>query len=144
MPIPLRSKRSRRSRGQSLVEFALTLPLMLLLLMIALDFGRIYLGWINLQNMTRIAANYAANNPSAWTAPGDAASQARYQNQVKEDAAATNCQLPLVGGVRTAPNPIFADGNGDGTATGIGDTATVRLSCSFGVITPFISAIVGG
>ena len=143
MPIPLR-KRSRRSRGQSLVEFALTLPLMLLLLMVALDFGRIYLGWINLQNMTRIAANYAANNPEAWKAPGDAASQARYQNQIKEDAAATNCQLPLVGGVRTAPNPTFTDANGDGTSTGIGDTVTVQLRCSFGVITPFISNIVGG
>lgn len=143
MPIPLRSKRSRRSRGQSLVEFALTLPLMLLLLMIALDFGRIYLGWINLQNMTRIAANYAANNPTAWST-GDTASQARYQNQIKSDAAATNCQLPLVGGVRTAPNPTFTDANGDGTSTGIGDTVSVRLSCTFGVITPFISNIVGG
>jgi PKD repeat protein len=143
MPILFDRKRAKRSRGQSLVEFALTLPLMLLLLMIALDFGRIYLGWINLQNMTRIAANYAANNPTAWST-GDTASQTRYQNQIKADAAATNCQLPLVGGVRTAPNPTFTDGNGDGSATGIGDTVSVRLSCSFGVITPFISNIVGG
>ena len=111
MPIPSFRKRSKRSRGQSLVEFALTLPLMLLLLMIALDFGRIYLGWINLQNMTRIAANYAANNPTAWsiTKP-DPASQTRYQNQIKEDAAATNCQLPLVAGVRTGDkgNPALS------------------------------------
>jgi len=143
MQLPLFRKRSRRSRGQSLVEFALTLPLMLLLLMVALDFGRIYLGWINLQNMTRIAANYAANNPTAWST-GDVAAKNRYQKQILEDANATNCRLPTVAGTQTAPDPTFADGNGDGTSTGIGDTATVRLSCSFGVITPFISNIVGG
>ena len=134
MQMPLLRKRSRRSRGQSLVEFALTLPLMLLLLLIAFDFGRIYLGWINLQNMTRIAANYAANNPTAWGTPSNPGG----------DPTATNCRLPTVAGTQTAPDPTFADGIGDGTSTGIGDTATVRLSCSFGVITPFISNIVGG
>jgi PKD repeat protein len=137
------ASRRAKSRGQSLVEFALALPLMLLLMLIALDFGRVYLGWINLQNMTRIAANYAANNPTAWS-KSDAAAKLRYQNQINEDAKATNCQLPLVAGVRTAPDPTFTDANADGTSTSIGDTATVRLSCSFGVITPFISSIIGG
>src|SRR6476659_5639717 len=55
-----------KSLGQSLVEFALVLPVMLLLMLTALDFGRVYLGYINLQNMARIAANFAADNPSAW------------------------------------------------------------------------------
>src|SRR6185437_10682149 len=51
-----------RARGQSLVEFALILPVLLLLTLIAVDFGRVYLGWINLQNMARIAADFGANN----------------------------------------------------------------------------------
>ena len=46
------SKR-RRTRGQSLVEFALVMPILLFLTLIALDFGRVYLGYINLQNMSR-------------------------------------------------------------------------------------------
>src|SRR5437667_11973326 len=111
MQRPLLRKRSRRSRGQSLVEFALTLPLMLLLLLIAFDFGRIYLGWINLQNMTRIAANYAANNPTAWGTPsnpgGDSTARNSYQKQILEDATASNCTLPKVGGTQTAPAPAF-------------------------------------
>src|SRR6185503_5113295 len=49
-----------RARGQSLVEFALILPILLLLALIAVDFGRIYLGWINLQNEARIAADFGA------------------------------------------------------------------------------------
>jgi hypothetical protein len=56
-------KRSRTSeRGQSLTELALFLPVLLLLMLIALDFGRVYLGWINLQQMARVAANYVADN----------------------------------------------------------------------------------
>lgn len=136
-------RRQDRTRGQSLVEFAIVLPIMLLLTLIALDFGRVYLGWINLQNMSRIAANLAANNPSAWDAvTPDPAVKAEYQNEILQDAAATNCDLPLVGGVRTAPAPVFTDIDGDGKPE-IGDTASVVLTCQFGVITPGISNIVG-
>ena len=136
--------RHRRSRGQSLVEFAIVLPILLLLTLVALDFGRVYLGWINLQSMSRIAANLAANNPTAWQGGGDAAVKAKYQNQIRSDAAATNCNLPTVGGVQTAPAPVFADTGGNGAASDIGDSATVSLSCTFNLITPGIKNIVGG
>jgi PKD repeat protein len=135
----LRTHNRRHRRGQGLVEFALVLPVILLLTMIALDFGRIYLGYINLQNLTRIAANIAANNSEAW-ADNDTEVLTRYQNQIALDASATNCEL--LGG--TAPAPTFTDVNGDGITNGVGDYATVALTCSFGVITPFVSNIVGG
>ena len=134
----------RRRRGQSLVEFAIVLPILLLLTLIALDFGRVYLGWINLQSMSRIAANLAANNPTAWQGGGDANVQAKYQNQIRSDAAATNCQLPQSGGQPTAPSPVFADMGGNGATSDIGDSATVSLSCTFNLITPGIKNIVGG
>jgi PKD repeat protein len=142
----LRPSRHHRERtlGQSLVEFAIVLPIILFLTLIALDFGRVYLGWINLQSMTRIAANLAANNPTAWSGGGDAAVQAKYQNQIRNDAAATNCELPKVGGVSTAPDPTFADAGGNGSAEDIGDEAHVSLSCTFHLITPGISNILGG
>ena len=130
--------------GQSLVELALVLPLILMLTLVALDFGRVYLGYINIQNMARIAANYAANNPLAWGTSPDAGIQERYRNQVLEDASATNCQLPVVGGQRVVPDPSFADADADGIAAGLGDTVTVQLHCSFQVITPMIANILGG
>ncbi|MBI3750511.1 MAG: PKD domain-containing protein [Chloroflexi bacterium] len=126
--------------GQSLVEFALVLPVLLLLTLIAVDFGRVYLGWINLQNMARIGANFAANHPTAWLTPNDTDAITQYQHQMASDAAATNCTLNPV----TPPSPTFSDADGDGITTGIGDHATVRLTCSFRVITPIISNIVGG
>jgi PKD repeat protein len=145
----LRTRLHDRSRGQSLAEFALVLPIILFLTLTALDFGRVYLGYINLQNMARIAANFAANNPEAWTPTADPTLQAtrnqtktKYQNEILGDAVATNCNLPLVAGVRTAPNPTFTDADLDGTPE-IGDTAHVAITCSFGVITPGISRVVG-
>lgn len=139
----LRNRRRDRTRGQSLVEFALVLPIIMLLTLAALDFGRIYLGYINIQNMARIAANYAANNPDAWTGVGDASKKASYQNQILADASATNCHLPTAAGVETASAPTFTDADGDG-AYEIGDTAQVALTCTFNVITPVIANVVGG
>src|SRR3990170_1992140 len=55
----LSRRRRRRTRGQSVVELALLLPVILLLLLGAIDFGRVYLGWINLNQMARLAANFA-------------------------------------------------------------------------------------
>ena len=143
-PALLRRRRRERSRGQSLVEFALVIPVLLLLTLIALDFGRVYLGYINLQNMARIAANFAANNPTAWGATPDAAVQLKYKNQIVADAAAINCALPKVAGVTVVPAPVFKDKNGNGKTTDLGDTAEVQIGCTFGVITPGIANIVGG
>lgn len=127
-----------------MVEFALVVPLLLLLLLTALDFGRVYLGWINLQNMARIAANYAANHPDAWGATYSGSKQARYRNQVLADAAATNCTLPRVGGLPFVAPPVFSDGDGDGDSQDLGDRVSVQLTCQFPVITPGIASILGG
>jgi len=47
-------------RGQSLVEFALVLPIFLLIMLFAIDFGRVFSAWISLNNLARIGANLAA------------------------------------------------------------------------------------
>lgn len=131
LPIPSRFRHRRRSRGQSVVELALILPLLLLVLLVAIDFGRVYLGWINLQQMTRVAANYAADNATAWGTPGDEAIRDRYQTMIRNDATLINCQLP-----DQLPVPQVGDGL-------IGTRVVVNLNCEFGLITPIISSIVG-
>ena len=47
-------------RGQSLAELALVLPIVLLLVLVTVDFGRAFFGWVTLNNMARVGANYAA------------------------------------------------------------------------------------
>jgi uncharacterized membrane protein len=80
-----------------MVELAISLPVLLLLLLVAIDFGRIYLGYINLQQMARVAGAFASSHASAWGTPGAAATQTEYQNLVANDAAAINCVLPVDG-----------------------------------------------
>lgn len=46
-------------RGQTMVEFALTLPILLLLMFGVIEFARIFHAWITLQNAARTAARYA-------------------------------------------------------------------------------------
>lgn len=139
-----RVRGSGASRGQSLTELALILPVLLLLTVAALDFGRIYLGYVNVQNMARIAANYAANNPLAWGVTPDTAIQDRYANQVREDASATNCTLPVSDGAAVIPPPTFIDTDADGTTVMLGDAVRVRITCSFAVLTPLIGSVLGG
>ena len=50
----------RRPRGQSLVEFALILPILLTMLGAVVDVARMYQGWITLEGAARDAAEYAA------------------------------------------------------------------------------------
>lgn len=130
-----RRRRARRTapraRGQSLVEFALILPVLLLLLLGGIDFGRVFLGWVSLNNTARIAANYAASNATLMAA-GNSAALAGYNDIVQQDATATNCQPP-----DPIPAPTFTPD------AGIGGNARVELTCDFGIITPIISSILG-
>jgi TadE-like protein/PKD domain-containing protein len=146
-----RASKRRRTRGQSLVEFALVLPILLFLTLIALDFGRVYLGYINLQNMARIAANFAGNNPGAWDADvrsTDADLKEKYYNQIIADAQAINCSLIDTNGDHHIDaddfTPNFTDQTGNGVGTDAGDIGEVQIGCRFAVITPGIANVVGG
>jgi cell division septation protein DedD len=124
-------------RGQSLTEFALVLPLMLMLVLFGIDFGRVFLGWIELNNVAREAANYAAENPTAWnTVNPDTAAQAEYARLVTADATRINCTLP-----GTIPAPSFP--NGVDGQNGIATPVKVSLTCTFGLITPIVSQVLG-
>ena len=74
---------SRRSRGQGLVEFAIAVPVLLLILLIVIDAGRLFYGYVALQNASRIAASYAADHADAW--PGPSTDQAEYIAMVTRD-----------------------------------------------------------
>lgn len=50
----------RRSRGQSLIEFAITLPVLLLVIIGAMDLGRMFFTKIVITNAAREGANFLA------------------------------------------------------------------------------------
>ena len=67
-------RRARRSRGQSIAEFALLLPVMLAFLGLTIDFARVFQAWITVTSATRDAAEYAATN---GTSSSDALTKAK-------------------------------------------------------------------
>ncbi|HEX3052004.1 MAG TPA: TadE/TadG family type IV pilus assembly protein [Aggregatilineaceae bacterium] len=52
-------RQSKSRRGQTLAEFALTLPILLMLMFGVIEFARIFQAWITLQNAARSAARFA-------------------------------------------------------------------------------------
>ncbi len=136
--LPRPQQGRRRTRGQSLVEFSLVLPLLLLLVLFGIDFGRIFLGWVQLNNVVRVAANYAAENPTAWNSTNpNSAVQTQYRTLITQEASGINCTMPS-----PLPTPGFPNGaNGVNT---IGSPVTVRVVCNFPFITPVIGSMFGG
>ena len=124
--------KDRHSRGQGMVEFALVLPLLALLLLLAIDFGRVFFGWVGLQNAARIGANYAAMYADADWNNSTNPRRLEYIDRISDDTSGINCALPS-----PLPMPTFPSG------TDVGDDAVVDLTCNFSVITPFIGAITG-
>jgi Flp pilus assembly protein TadG len=57
-----RARRDARSPGQSLVEFALILPILLTLTGAAIDISRVYGAWVALEGATRDAAEQVATD----------------------------------------------------------------------------------
>lgn len=122
-----------RHRGQSLVEFALILPILLTLVGAAIDIARLYQGWITLEGATRDAAEYAATKDSNATAAlTDAKSIICTQTAALPGFAApagqpTNC---------TSPNVSVSSFSVSTTATGASTTypiasATVTATLPF-------------
>ncbi len=56
----MQNSRQSHSKGQTLAEFALTLPILLLLLFGIIEFGRLFQSWVTLQNSARTAVRYAS------------------------------------------------------------------------------------
>jgi Flp pilus assembly protein TadG len=138
----------RVSRGQALVEFALVLPILVLLLVMAVDFGRVFYGWVALNNAARVGANYAALHADAWTTPDNATKQserAAYLAQIVNDAKSINCTpAPSTSNIA---DPSFTLVDGATAVAGVpklGDQARVTLSCKMGLITPLATGILGG
>lgn len=135
----LLSRQSHR-RGQALVEMAIILPLLAVLLVMAVDAGRLFFGWVALHNASRIGADYAASNADVWKGPpegNELDELARYELLVREDLQALGCQGDAV------PPPNFdLDGNGTDDFDD-GDLVQVQLTCAIGLLTPLAEAFLG-
>jgi Flp pilus assembly protein TadG len=120
---------AHRSRGQSLVEFALVLPIMLFLFMILFDFGRAVYAYSTVSDAARQGVRYAIVNQTTTTI------------QSKSAGAATALGIAPAN-VQVAFHPA---GTTVGTCTplDLGCVAEVRVPYRWTAITPIIADVIG-
>ena len=121
-----------RSRGQALVELALILPVLLLILLAAIDFGRVLFSWIEVTNAAREGAAYAILNPTDLSGISvRAAQETSVQGQRGEGALTVGVSCR-----ESATQTIVACNNAP--VTGLGSQVTVDVARPFTFFTPLI------
>ena len=55
---------NRCDRGQALVELALIAPILIILMLGVIDYGRVYFAYVSVTNGARVGADYAAIGPT--------------------------------------------------------------------------------
>lgn len=113
----------RRQGGQALAEFGLVLPLLVLILMLIFDFGRLIYAYNVVSNAARAGARTAVVD----------------QNGTVID---TRVRTVLLG-LPSADATVAYSRPGCPTPPLIGCTSTVTVSYTWGAITPVIGRIIG-
>lgn len=111
-----------RKKGQSLVEFALVLPLLLLILVGIIEFGFMFSNYLTMTNASREAVRYI----SLGSTDGEAIQRAMVVSDLLEEERLIITITPAV-----------AD-------RGRGDSVTVIASYQYRFITPILSSVMGG
>lgn len=132
-----RRRRKHRSRGQSLVEFALILPIMMVLLAAVLDLGRVFYATITLNNAAREGAFQAAQTPDSF--------QSGQPCNTATNLVVCRVQLESKGtAVSIADTAITRTCSVSGCPEQAGSTVTVGVTGQFQLLTPLLSVIFGG
>jgi hypothetical protein len=137
------ASRRRQRRGQSLVELAIILPVLLLLTAGAIDLGRAFFGAINLENAVKEGAFFGARQPECSTdAVTDCDDPANVEARVETELHGIDPSSFQV--------KCFDPGTTNFTGTGKsltdcedGDVYYVRAQIPFSLITPIIGNLVG-
>lgn len=119
--------RRRRSRGQSLVELALILPVLLFLVAGALDLGRVFFATITVTNAAREGAMQAAKTPDDNTA---IRTRAQFEAQNS--------------GVTIAAADVTSSCSLSGCPRQGGSRVTVSVVGTFSLFTPLLAPVFGG
>jgi len=135
-------RRTRRSQGQALVEFALVLPAMILILLAAIDFGRVFFTYIQVHNAAREAAFAASADPTDLAAiQARAVAEINVQGQGGEGALTVGA--PSCATAATPPVPTTCPSAGFTSPPGAGLQVTVAVSRQFTFLTPIIGDLFG-
>ena len=117
----------RCSRAQALAEFAISLPILLLIVTITVDFGRAYYFDLSIRDASFAAARYAGMNPF-----DDAGIKSAAVNAAPSGVLTTTNV--------TITTPVVTGCDGSRVS---GCPMKISVSYVFAPITPFISSLIG-
>jgi Flp pilus assembly protein TadG len=124
----MQPQRNRRlSRAQALAEFAISLPILLLIVAITVDFGRVYYFDLSIRDASFAAARYAGMNPF-----DDAGIKSAAVNAAPSGVLTTTNV--------TITTPVVTGCDGSRVS---GCPMKISVSYLFAPITPFISSLAG-
>lgn len=131
-----RRRRGRQSRGQSIVELALILPVLMLLVASALDLGRMFYSQITIANAAREGAYEAAYEPTSFVPSGNC----------DKDTNRIMCRVlsEAKGSFVVVNKADVSVGCSPSCVTGIGNTVTVTVLGRFSLLTPIMAPFFGG
>jgi Flp pilus assembly protein TadG len=124
----------RGQKGQNLVEFALILPVLLLLLMGIIDFGYVFIAYTGLFNAAREGARYGIVRPIP---SADIETRARQMMFLVDSSAAT---VTVAYDNPSEGTPVFTDTNDSSLCPGA--RVLVTVTHDLPTLTPLIQAIV--
>lgn len=127
---------SRLSRGQGLVELTLVVPVLLLILVAAVDVGRLFSAYLTIQNAAKEGAFFGASRPEC-TSPGvgcgDPNNTTWHVNQdlsgLSGSSLAVNC-IAASNGATKPPTSCLS-----------GDAYQVTIDYPFGLLTPLAQLV---
>jgi TadE-like protein len=135
---------SSRVRGQSLVEFALTLPILVLVVFGTVDLGRAFFQSIALENAVKEGAFLGARAPECATDTGGTTCTDPNNVEARVSAELNGLPLSLLESKCFAPGTTVFSGPGKALADcEDGDLFYVRGQSVFELVVPLIGAIVG-
>lgn len=143
MKSTIRKRFPRSSRGQSLVELALMLVVILTLLAGAVDFGSAFFTYISLRDAAQEGALYASMVPVIDTYPynlynvGDAYNLTNIIARVRQSSS-----QPINLAVTTGPKRVEVTPTFNGLPCS-GNSITIRVTYYYQITMPFVGAILG-
>ena len=138
------TQNGQKSRGQGFVEFALILPIFLVLLSAAIDLGRLAYARIAVENAAREAAFQASVTPTSYTAGQPCPPVDPLTGEVPSNLVICRALLEAAGSVVTiTPSDVVLTCS-PACTEGMGNLATVKVNGTFKLLTPFMAVFFGG
>lgn len=144
-----RSARSHKERGQSLVELAISLTVLILLLSGAVDFGMALFSYVQIRDAAQEGALYGSlypNNPSGPYDPSNSLNATAIQQRIQTSSTSPIIKNLPSANIQVELIPIGAppcEGSTDAGSGPVANAIRVTINYNYQLIMPYIGAILG-